>query len=96
MTAPLDPAEREQQLADQLQVLSETLRSFAESAPNYDQLLNVVAHKLAEVVKDGCVVRILTADGWLEPVAIHMPIDQSVQDPRPSRNCANTCSRHAT
>jgi two-component system cell cycle sensor histidine kinase/response regulator CckA len=65
---------------DALKVLSGVLRSFAEATTDYGTLVDVVARQLAEVVKDGCVVRLLGDDGWLEPVAIHMPIEHRVHD----------------
>jgi hypothetical protein len=37
-------------------VLSETVRAVAEATADYQRLLEVVARKLAGVVKDGCVV----------------------------------------
>ena len=43
-------------------------------------MLEVVARTLADVVKDGCVVRLL-ADGWLSPVATHLPFELSVREP---------------
>jgi two-component system, cell cycle sensor histidine kinase and response regulator CckA len=66
---------------DRFSVLSEALRSFAEATSDYETLLDVVAKKLATVVGDGCVVRLLSDDGWLTPVAIHMPLESRVEDP---------------
>jgi hypothetical protein len=68
-------------LAERLRVLSETLGAFAEAEPSYERLLQVVARKLGEVVKDGCVVRRLDADGWLTPTAIHLPLEGRGLDP---------------
>src|SRR4051812_30640107 len=76
----MDPFERIRLLEGRLSTLSNTLRAFAEATSDYDRLFQVVAQKLAEVVKDGCVLRLLQDDGWLTPVAIHMPIDQRVTD----------------
>jgi transcriptional regulator with GAF, ATPase, and Fis domain len=56
-----------------LRILSGALREFAEATEDYDRLVGVVALTLAEVIGDGCVVRILGDDGWLRPVAIHVP-----------------------
>ena len=75
-----EAAERIRQLEGRLQVLSGSLRDFAEAAADYDRLLDVIARDLAEVVKDGCVVRLLSDDGWLAPAAIHMQIDAQVTD----------------
>src|SRR3954462_10195513 len=77
----MEPSERIRQLEDRLHTLSNTLRAFAEATSDYDRLFQVVAQKLAEVVKDGCVLRLLEDDGWLAPVAIHMPIEGRVTDP---------------
>src|ERR1700748_1880081 len=58
-----------------------TLRDFAEATTDYERLLDVVASRLAHVVKDGCVVRLLSKDGWLEAAAIHLPVEDRVKDP---------------
>ena len=63
-----------------LSVLLAALRAFAETGLDYQALLDVVGQKLAEIVKDGCVVRLLGEDGWLLPVAIHIPFDARVDD----------------
>ena len=77
----MDTATRVRLLEDRQRVLSSALRGFAEATTDYEALLEVVARTLAEVVKDGCVVRLLGADGWLLPVAMHLPFEQSVSDP---------------
>jgi two-component system, cell cycle sensor histidine kinase and response regulator CckA len=74
-------AETIQRLQDRLRVLSSSLRAFAEATTDYEALLNVVAKTLAEVVKDGCVVRLLLDDGSLPAAAIHIPFEQYVDDP---------------
>jgi signal transduction histidine kinase len=76
----MEPAKSIQQLEARLRILSDTLRSFAEATSDYDRLFEVVAQKLAEVVKDGCVVRLLSEGGWLAPVAVHLPIDARIPD----------------
>jgi signal transduction histidine kinase/ActR/RegA family two-component response regulator len=68
------------QLEERLQVLSTSVRDFAEAAADYDRLLEVIARNLAEIVQDGCVVRLLSNGGWLVPAAIHMPLDERVAD----------------
>ncbi|MBI3967851.1 MAG: PAS domain S-box protein [Chloroflexi bacterium] len=41
---------------------------------DYEQLLNVVATRVAETTGDACTVRLLSEDGrWLRPVAAHHP-----------------------
>ncbi len=59
-------------LERRLNGLSRALHAFAEAAPDYEQLLDIVARTLADVVKDGCVVRLLHAE-TLSPVAVHLP-----------------------
>jgi hypothetical protein len=75
-----EAAERIRLLERRLQVLSRSLRDFAEAAADYERLLDVIARNLAEVVKDGCVVRLVSDDGWLAPAAIHMQMDAHVAD----------------
>ncbi|HEY2509902.1 MAG TPA: ATP-binding protein [Polyangiaceae bacterium] len=55
--------------------LSVALLSFGEATADYERLLDVIARTLAAVVKDGCVVRLLGEEGWLTPVAIHLPLE---------------------
>jgi signal transduction histidine kinase len=69
-----------QLLEARLRTLSDTLRAFAEATSDYERLFGVVAQKLAEVVKDGCVLRLLSEGGWLTPVAIHLPLEQRIAD----------------
>jgi GAF domain-containing protein len=69
-----------ERLENRLTVISETVRAFADATTDYERLLDVVAHRLASVVKDGCVVRVLEADGWLAPLAVHMPIERFIAD----------------
>jgi hypothetical protein len=57
------------------EVLCGALRSFAEAAGDSKRLLEVVARNLASVVKDGCVVRLVGEGGWLEAVAVHLPLE---------------------
>ena len=76
----MDPELRIQALEDHLRTLSGALRGFAEATTNYEGLLDVIARTLANVVKDGCVVRLLGEGGWLTPVATHLPFESNVQD----------------
>ena len=63
-----------------LKVLSAALRGFAEATTDYPRLLEVVARTLGAVVADGCIVRMLSSDGLLTPVAFHLPLESQVQD----------------
>ena len=75
-----EAADRIQRLEDRLRVLSVALRSFAEATTDYERLLDVVARTLADVVKDGCVVRLLSDGEWLSAAAIHLPFEEHVRD----------------
>jgi len=91
----VDGRERLQNLEDRLRLLAGTLRDFAEATTDYDRLLDVVARGLARVVKDGCVVRLLSADGWLDAAAVHLPIEDRVKDPDTrARMSAHVARRH--
>jgi GAF domain-containing protein len=70
---------RSERLESRLRILTGALREFAEATTDYVRLVDVVAKTLADVVGDGCVVRMLAEDGWLSPVAVHFPIGQ-IQD----------------
>ncbi|HVU00423.1 MAG TPA: ATP-binding protein [Polyangiaceae bacterium] len=72
--------ERVGRLETRLRVLSTALRAFAEATTDYERLLNVVAHAVSDVIADGCVVRLLS-DGYLTPVAFHLPFETGKTDP---------------
>ena len=71
---------RDAAFESRFRLLSGAFRSFAEATTDYDQLLNVIAFQLATIVGDGCVLRILADDGWLNPVAVHIPVEGRVSD----------------
>ncbi len=75
-----DVASLNHRLEERLRVLSGALRAFAEATTDYERLLNVVARTVAEAVADGCIVRLLSDDGWLSPVAFHLPLESRVLD----------------
>jgi signal transduction histidine kinase/ActR/RegA family two-component response regulator len=79
----IDPAAeaRIRELETRLRVISSSMRAFAEATTDYERLLDIVARRLAEVLKDGCVVRMLDEAGWLVPVAIHLPLEARITDP---------------
>jgi signal transduction histidine kinase/ActR/RegA family two-component response regulator len=77
---PVDVANQMHGPEDRLRLLSGALRAFSESTTDYEQLLDVIARTLASAVGDGCVVRLLAADGWLNPAAIQLPFEQVAQD----------------
>ncbi len=72
--------EADQRVDDRLHVLSGALRAFAEATTDYERLLSVVARTVSDVVADGCIVRLLSAGGWLTPVAVHLPLEAHVAD----------------
>jgi signal transduction histidine kinase len=75
-----EAASRINRLEGRLQVLSAALRAFAEATTDYERLLNVVARTVAEVVADGCIVRLLSDQVWLSPVAFYLPLEAHVLD----------------
>ncbi|HTB59402.1 MAG TPA: PAS domain S-box protein [Polyangia bacterium] len=61
-------------LEERLRVLSEAMRAFSETASDSQRLLDTVALRVAEVVKDQCVVLLLSDDGeTLTPAAMYDP-----------------------
>src|ERR1019366_5350674 len=75
-----EAASRISRLEDRLRVMSGALRAFAEATTDYERLLNVVARTVADVVADGCIVRLLSDEGSLSPVAFHLPLEAHVLD----------------
>jgi signal transduction histidine kinase len=75
-----EAAPQNNRLEDRLHVLSGALREFAEATTDYERLLDVVARTVAEVVADGCIVRLLSDDVWLSPVAFYLPLEAHVLD----------------
>jgi len=56
------------------ELIAQTARDFSDATDDPTRLLDTVAHRLATVVKDGCVVYLVSKDGRaFEPVAIHAP-----------------------
>jgi signal transduction histidine kinase len=69
--ASVDSHERQ---ANRLRILAESAHAFAEATTNVNRLLQLVARKFADLVGDGCYIRLLSADGVsLEPVATYHP-----------------------
>jgi PAS domain S-box-containing protein len=67
-----DEAARIRRLEDRIQILTETMRVFAEATVDLDHLLDTVARRVALVVGDSCVLFIVSDDGaQLEPVSVH-------------------------
>ena len=61
-------------LAERLRILASASREFSAATRDLDLLLDAVARRMAEVVKDLCVVLLVSEDGRaLIPAAIHGP-----------------------
>jgi PAS domain S-box-containing protein len=61
--------------AARLEILSNTGHEFAAASGDIEMLLGRVARRLAEVIGDGCTIRLVSRDGeWLEPTTtFHHP-----------------------
>jgi PAS domain S-box-containing protein len=60
------------QHAARMNTLAELSRSFIEAGIDFKQVLETVSTRVAEVMGDGCIVRLLSDDRqWLETVAAH-------------------------
>ncbi|ATB29637.1 ATP-binding protein [Melittangium boletus] len=60
--------------ASRLRVLVDVDRMLAEAGLDLPAVLDVIAHKVSEVMGDGCVLQLSCEEGaFLEPVAIHHP-----------------------
>ena len=65
---------------EHLRVLSEAMRAFAEATTDMDRLLEAVARGVAEVVKDYCIVTLLSDDGQtVKPVAMFDPDPEALR-----------------
>jgi PAS domain S-box-containing protein len=70
--APTSRLSELERLQDRLRVISDAVRAFSETATDYPRVLEAVARNLANVVRDSCVVLMLSPDGQaLVPVALH-------------------------
>jgi signal transduction histidine kinase len=59
---------------NRLRILAESAHAFAEATIDVERLLPLVARRFADLVGDGCYIRLLAADGvTLEPVATYHP-----------------------
>jgi two-component system cell cycle sensor histidine kinase/response regulator CckA len=57
---------------DELRLVSEAARTFAEATTDYERLLDSIARNLSEVIKDACSVFLLSDDGvWLRAASLH-------------------------
>jgi signal transduction histidine kinase len=82
----------EERQANRLRALAESSHDFAEATSDLGRLLNIVARRFADLIGDGCYVRLLAPDGvTLLPVATYHPdpeIEQYLRettDPLPLR-----------
>ena len=75
-----DPTERCRRLEERLSVLSDSMAAFAEATVDSQRLLDTVARRVAEVVKDYCIVLLLSDDGrTLIPAAIFDPDPEALR-----------------
>src|SRR5258708_37334152 len=86
------PGDPEQRQENRLRILAESAHAFAEATTNASQLLQLVARRCADLMGDGCYIRLLATDGVsLEPVATYHPDPQierflhETNDPVPLR-----------
>jgi two-component system cell cycle sensor histidine kinase/response regulator CckA len=63
MSSSHDATERCRRLEERLRVLSEAMRAFADATGDPQRLLDAVAQRVAEVVKDFCLVLLVSVDG---------------------------------
>ena len=74
--------------ASRLEALAEASRVFA-SGLDYKTTLDTVARRLAELIGDGALIRVVSPDGaWLVPVAVYHPSPERAR-------CAGASSRRA-
>lgn len=54
------------------QILAEVSQAFSEALLDYQAVLDTITRRCANVLGDGCVIRLLSEDGqWLNPVAVY-------------------------
>ena len=71
VSASSDGSERALRLDERLRVLSSAMRAFAEATTDSQRLLDTVARRVGEVIKDLCIVLLLSDDGeQLAPAAM--------------------------
>jgi len=65
--------------AARLQVLAEASRRFSEAILDFQALLDEVSQRIAQLLGDACVIRLLSEDGqWLELVAVYHPNPEAI------------------
>jgi PAS domain S-box-containing protein len=80
VSALQDSAMQCRRLEERLRVLSDATRAFAEATTDAQGLLDVVARRVAEVVKDYCVVLLLSDDGTtLVPASMFDPDPEALR-----------------
>jgi K+-sensing histidine kinase KdpD len=83
MSQSASAAATSERLEERLQVLSESMRAFTEATEDSKRLLDTVARRVAEVVKDYCMVMLLSDDGrTLTPVAAYDPDPDALRQVR--------------
>ena len=77
---------------NRLRVLSGALRAFAEATADYEYLLDVIARTVGG--KDGCVLRLLSDEGWLRTAAAHLPLEAHLESDALARIRAHVAAPH--
>jgi PAS domain S-box-containing protein len=78
-----DADRRCRRLEERLRVLSEAMHAFGEATTDSQRLLDTVARRVAEVVKDYCLVLLLSEDGLaLTPAAVFDPDPEALRQIR--------------
>jgi PAS domain S-box-containing protein len=81
--SPTSAAATPGRVEQRLQILSESMRAFTEATEDSQRLLDTVAKRVAEVVKDYCLVMLLSDDGrTLTPVAAYDPDPEALRQVR--------------
>ena len=71
--------EKLQNNAVRLRALDRISQALAEASFETQTVLNLVAHQIAELIGDACVIHLLSIDKqWLDPVAYHHPNPEAV------------------
>ena len=83
MSSSPDAAAQCRRLEERLRVLSEATHAFADATSDTARLLDVVARRVAEVVKDFCLVLLVSDDGLaLTPAAAFDPDAETLRQLR--------------
>ena len=69
-----------ERMADRVRILAEAARDFSAATQDHERLLDIVAKRVAAVVRDYCIVLLASDDGLtLELAAVHAPDDEALR-----------------